>query len=317
MDYQQVIDKPLVSLLVPVYNAAAFLEKCVHTLVGQTYSNLQIVLINDGSTDESWEMMQQLAEKDDRIEIYNQSNRGVAATRNTLLDLAKGDFVLFVDSDDWIKLNTVELLLNEYENSHADMVTFQMIKNGIELEGVFTQNQVIKLFLEHIKFNGSLCIKMIKRELFLGLRFDESISYGEDALMVWQVLQRVRLVSIIHDQLYFVTVNRNSLSRQHLNENKFTVYKVWESICNDVDSKWKEYSQLAHARFACEMTLILRDAVKSGYKDMNRIRPLQEVLRRDGHYILQTGISTRAMSAFAWVAGHSYWMACRMAGFVW
>ena len=305
------------SLLVPVYNAAAFLEKCVETLVGQTYDNLQIVMINDGSTDGSWTMMQEMASKDNRIEVHTQSNHGVGWTRNRLLELAKGDFVLFVDSDDWIELNTVELSVNEYVKSGADMIMYQMIDTYHDVQGTFSRPEVVKLFLEHISFNGSLCNKMTKRELFDGLRFDESICYGEDALMVWQLIQRVNSVSIIKDQLYFVSVNRASLSRQHFNDNKFSVYKVWETICNDVDDKWQEFSQLAHARFACEMTLILRDAVKSGYKDMNKIRPLQEVLRRDGRYITQTGISTRAMSAFAWVAGHSYWLACRIADFVW
>ena len=317
MDSEQLNNQPLVSILLPVYNAETYLKKCVESVAGQTYTNLQIVLVNDGSTDGSWTMLQDMAAHDGRMEIFTQSNRGVAATRNRLLDLAKGDFILFVDSDDWIEPNTVELLVKEYEENHAEMIVYQMIDTYHNLRGTFTQIQVIKFFLEHIGFNGSLCNKMTKRELFDGLRFDETITYGEDALMVWQVLQRVHRVSIIKDQLYFVSVNRDSLSRQHFNDNKFSVYKVWDTICNDVDSQWQEYGNLAHARFACEMTLILRDAAKSGYKDMSHIKPLQAVLRRDSHLIAKTGVSTRAMSAFAWIVGHSYWLACRIAGFVW
>ncbi|MBR5170099.1 MAG: glycosyltransferase family 2 protein [Muribaculaceae bacterium] len=317
MDSKQVNNQPLVSILLPVYNAEAYLKKCVESVAGQTYTNLQIVLVNDGSTDGSWSMLQEMAAHDDRMDIFTQSNRGVAATRNRLLDLAKGDFILFVDSDDWIESNTVELLVSEYEKNHADMIVYQMIDTYHDLQGTFTQNQVIKLFLEHNHVNGSLCNKLTKRELFDKLRFDETISYGEDALMVWQVLQRVHRVSIIKDQLYFVSVNRDSLSRQCFNNNKFSAYKVWEAICNDVDTHWQEYSQLAHARYACEMTLILRDAVKSGYTDMEHIRPLQKVLCRDGSYITSTGVSTLAMRAFAWVAGHSYWLARCISGLVW
>ena len=93
----------MVSILVPVYNSAPYLRKCVGSITGQTYTDLQIVLINDGSTDDSWDIMQELARQDKRIEIYSQPNCGVAATRNRLLDKVRGDFVLFVDSDDWIE----------------------------------------------------------------------------------------------------------------------------------------------------------------------------------------------------------------------
>ena len=308
---------PLVSILVPVYNASSYLEKCAESLVNQTYHNLQIVMLNDGSTDDSWAMMQELATRDQRIESHTQPNHGVSFTRNRLLELAKGDFVLFVDSDDWIKSSTVETLINEHEKTSSDMIVYQMIDTQRDIQGVFSQSEIIKLFLEHERINGSLCNKMVRRALFDGLKIDETIGYGEDALMVWQVLQRVDRVSILNEQLYFVRANSNSLSRQQFNNNKFSAYKVWETICNDVDRDWREYAPLAHARYACEMSLILRDAVKSGYKDMDHIRPLQRVLRRDGHYITSTGVSTWAMRGFAWLAGHSYWLTCRLSPLIW
>ena len=307
----------MVSILVPVYNAAPYLRKCVGSTTGQTYTDLQIVLINDGSTDGSWSIMQELAREDSRIEIYTQANRGVAATRNNLLERAKGDFVLFVDSDDWIDNVTIDYLLKDFASNESDIVTFQMTNIREDICGTYSRERIIALFLEHASFNGSLCNKLIKRTLFNGLRFDETVSYGEDALMIWQVLQRVKCVSIIKNIFYHIGINSNSLSRKHLSNNKFSVYTVWNSICEDVDVDWPQYSQLAHARFACEMTLILRDAVKSGYRDKNYIRPLQDVIRRDGRYITQTGISSRAMRAFAWLVSHNYWLACRISRFVW
>lgn len=315
---QQITHKePLVSVLVPVYNAAAYLKQCIESICEQTYANLQIALINDGSSDDSWNIMKEWAENDSRLEIFTQTNHGVGYTRNRLLELAAGDYVLFVDSDDWIESNTVEFLINNHVGHDIDIVNFQMDTAAADMRGTFSREQIIHLFLEHVHCNGSLCNKLIKRTLFGGLQFDESVSYGEDALMIWQVFQRVSQVDIIKDRLYHIGKNRNSLSRQHFNNNKFSVYTVWNSICEDVDVDWPQYSQLAHARFACEMTLILRDAVKSGYRDKNYIRPLQDVIRRDGRYITQTGISTRAMRAFAWLVSHNYWLACRISRFVW
>ena len=307
----------MVSILVPVYNVCEYLQNCIYSLIKQTFNDLQIVMIDDGSTDSSWELLQKFASVDRRIEIYRQNNCGVAKTRNRLLSLAKGDFILFVDSDDWIEYNTVEILMNTQQKDDYDIVSFQMVGAHNKTEGYYTQEKLIPLFLEHRVFNGSLCNKLIKTSHFENLKFDETVSYGEDALMVWQVLQQVDKAAIIIDELYHVGINRNSLSRRHFDDNKLSVFHVWDSISNSVDEKWPQYSSLAYARFTCEMTLILRDAVKSNYKDVSQIKPLQEVIRRNLHFLIKEGISTAPMILFAWIASHNYRLATRFARFVW
>lgn len=306
----------MVSILVPVYNAASYLEECLKSLVGQTYADLQIVMINDGSTDDSWAVMQRLSRQDSRIEIYSQPNSGVAATRNRLLDKVRGDFVLFVDSDDWIEPQTVECLMTEQAKGNYDMVVYQFVNALANTDGLFTRELAVKLFLEHKHLNGSLCNKLIRSSLFKGLYFDETVTYGEDAMMVWQVLQRVQQVRIINQHLYHVRVNADSLSRRPFNKNKCSVYTVWDYICGGVDDAWPQYSDLAHARGACELTLVLRDAVKSGYNDRTYIKHLQEVIRRDEHLIRATGISSFKMSAFAWLVSHHYNLARLLAPYI-
>ncbi len=298
-------DKPtLVSILVPVYNAADFLRVCVQSITAQTYTNLQIVLINDGSTDGSWELMKELARDDRRIEVYSQSNNGVAATRNGLLSKAIGDWVLFVDSDDTIAPDTVKILLQEQEKTGADMIVFNQ-----RVARVYDKETVIREFLRHRGFRGMLWNKLLKREHLEGLEFDRSVSFGEDALMVWQVLQRVNHVVAINKRLYHYSPNATSLSLQRFNGKKFTAYTVWNAICNDVDETWPQYSDIAHARFACEMTQVLKSAAVSDYRHDSSVKLLQEEVRRDGHLIAKTGISSRRMSRFAWLVSHSYWLA--------
>ena len=306
----------MVSILVPVYNAAKYLRECVDSLTGQTYTDLQIVLIDDGSTDESWELLQEIAQEDPRLEVYSQPNCGVAATRNHLLDKVRGDFVLFVDSDDWIEPNTVEVLMQEQQRGDFDIVGYQIYGSVINDENQYNQEQIIKLFLEHVLFNGSLCIKLIKSELLRGLRLDESVFYGEDALLVWQVLQRVSVVSTLNKHYYHYQINENSLCHQSFNGRKCTAYTAWEQICRDTDISWPQFSQLAHAKFACEMTQILRDAVLAGYNDRTRIRILQEEIRRDGHLISKTGISSSKMRIFAWIVSHNYKLATILFRFI-
>jgi len=293
-----------VSILVPVYNAAECLRKCVGSIVAQSYTNLQIVIINDGSTDGSWELMKELAQEDHRIEVYSQSNHGVAATRNSLLDKAMGEWVLFVDSDDSIAPDTVKILLQEQEKTGADMIVFNQRQRR-----EYDKDAVIREFLRHREFRGMLWNKLLKREHLEGLVFDRSVSFGEDALMVWQVLQRVNRVVAINKRLYHYTPNAKSLSCQRFNGKKFTAYTVWNAICGDVDDAWPQYSDIAHARFACEMTLVLKSAAVSDYRHDSSVRLLQEEVRRDGHLIASTGISSRRMSRFAWLVSHCYWLA--------
>ncbi len=306
----------MVSILVPVYNSASYLRECVASLTGQTYSDLQIVLINDGSTDDSWDVMQELAQKDKRLEIYSQPNNGVAATRNRLLEKVRGDFVLFVDSDDWIELDTVEVLMREQVKENYDIVKFciSTIDSGGDI--TVSQEEVVRLFLEHIRFRGSLCDKLIRSTLFDGLRIDETVGYGEDALLVWLLLQRVRKVRIINKVYYHYRVNPKSISRQSFNGKKFSAYTTWDNICSDAAELWPQYKNIARARFACEMTLILRDAAIVNYPRTSSVKLLQEVVRRNSHLISETGVSTRKMRAFAWISSHSYWLACKLSKYI-
>ena len=293
----------MVSILVPVYNSAPYLRECVASLVGQTYADLQIVMIDDGSSDGSWEILKELARQDKRVEVYRKPNGGVASTRNQLLGKVRGDWVLFVDSDDWIELDAIEVLLREQADSQAEIV----VCNGTT-SVVMSREAVVKEFLDHRRFPGMLWNKLIKAELFEGLYFDENVSYGEDALMVWNVLQRVHKVAVTDKKLHHYRVNANSLSRQKFNGKKFTAHIVWDSICSDTEQRWPQYSDIAHARFACEMTQILKSAAAHDYPHNSSVRLLQEEVRRDGHLIARTGISSRKMSAFAWLVARWYWL---------
>ena len=301
------MNRPQVSILVPVYNAEKFLRECLDSIINQTYRNLQIVLINDGSTDTSWEIMKEYAGKDSRIEIYNQDNRGVAQTRKNLLDKAIGNFVLFVDSDDWIKLNTIEFVMAEQAKGDYDMVSFATVDSTDKSDYVYSQSDAIREFLYHRKFNGSLWNKATRRALFDGLSFDPSISYGEDALMTWQILQRVNKVRFTSMPFYHYRMNDNSISHQSFSFKKFSAYYVWEQICSDVDnSEWAKYSDIAHGRYAIEMTLLLLSAAKSSIKKDSSIRKLQQIVKRDGKYISLINRDSPKMRLFSLLASWSF-----------
>ena len=312
----------MVSVLIPVYNVEPFLGECIDSIINQTYPNLQVVLIDDGSKDNSWRVMQHYAALDQRVEAYTQPNCGVAETRNRLLDKARGEFVVFVDSDDWIDAVTVETLMREQQGGDYDMVSYTMVpftpddvKNGRNVSDAFdssrpcesySHEQAIMHFLEHIHFRGSLCSKAVRRALFDGFRFGDKISYGEDALMCWQVLQRVNGVRLLPNRFYHYRMNDNSISHSAFDERKFSAYRVWKQICDETAEKWPQYLDIAKARFAIEMTLLLRSAARSNYDNKDNIAVMQKVLKDYGPLIAKTRLSSWKMSAYAWLAGRSF-----------
>lgn len=299
------MNSPLVSILTPVYNVEQFLPECLNSIVGQTYQNLQIVLIDDGSTDGSYLILQEYSSRDTRIEVYTQHNCRVAETRNRLLSKVKGDYILFVDSDDWLELNAIELLMSEMQKGDYDMLSFQQVETPSQ-DFVYTQEEAIKHFLEHTTFRGALWSKFMRSSHLQGLKFEKGISYGEDALMVWQVLQRVKNVRILPNKLYNYRENPTGISLSSFDERKFSAYFVWKRISEETRRWWPQYEDIVRARYAVESTVLLLHAADSKYSNRQNIRKLQQVAKLYGPLIAKTHISSRKMSALSWISSRSY-----------
>lgn len=301
-------NNPLVSILSPCYNVEKYLPKCLDTIIGQTYSNLQIVLIDDGSKDGTWEIMQEYATKDSRIEVYHQDNKGVATTRNNLLDKVKGDFVLFVDSDDWVELTMVESLLGIQKQSDADIVACDMVKNDntSDLSDKsyisYNKEQIVKAFLEHKWLNGSLCNKLVKTSLLHNERFRCGISYGEDALFCWHLLQHVMSVVVCKLQLYHYRMNDASLSHQVWTpEKKGSGTVVWHTITSETQKLYPQYVDIARARWAIEDFWGLYYASLSNYPYDRHIKERQINIKRNLRLIASSGLvsKNKIFTAFA------------------
>lgn len=151
----------LVSVLIPVYNVAQYLPKCLDSIVNQTYQQLQVVVVDDGSSDNSLSIVKDYAAKYPFVEVYHQENAGVAAARNNLLSHVKGDYILFVDSDDWLELDMIEFLISKIERYKVDVVTCGMVVNDTAVRKEYKQecwNQevTIQKFLFHKELSGSL-----------------------------------------------------------------------------------------------------------------------------------------------------------------
>ena len=171
----------LVSIIVPVYNVEKYLSKCIEILINQTYTNIEILLINDGSTDNSKKICEQFKEKDSRIKLINKENGGLSDARNKGLQEAIGKYIAFVDSDDYVEKNYIETLYSLITkfNSEIAIADFRVIKGAKKIKGtahgssffiiqIFTIYQLVlnyikKNYLKMLNFQKEKCLKMLER----------------------------------------------------------------------------------------------------------------------------------------------------------
>lgn len=256
-----------VSVIVPVYNAAAFLEKCVNSILEQSYRNIELILVNDGSTDASADICERYAEKDSHVVYVFQENSGVSAARNRGLDVATGDYIVFVDSDDKLKENAIELLCNHIKEKNADLaicgyeLVYPKHVQPMEIEEAFVseQGRIACYFADHFleAIASSVWGKLYKREL-IKHRFDKSITMGEDLLFNLHYLKNAHAICALKAPLYeYSQLNPNSLVRKYkigyYEQDKF-VCEEWiqwfESLGMDLKSTKKAYYHISRSFFA-------------------------------------------------------------------
>lgn len=221
----------LISVIVPVYNVVNYLEKCIKTLTGQMYSNLEIILVDDGSTDGSGELCDKIAKNDNRIKVIHKENGGLSSARNAGLDVARGDYISFIDSDDSIHLHFYDLLLETLNKTGADIVQCEMVRVseqrivGETLPEIdadeFTGEEAVKMFYKSkITVFKSSCNKLFKRSLFGTLRYPVGKIF-EDRWIAARLYSACKKVVYLNLPLYYYTVNPTSIMHAQLSEKHY------------------------------------------------------------------------------------------------
>ena len=216
---------PQISIIVPVYNVEKYLSRCLDSILYQTFSDFEILLINDGSTDNSGGICDKYAKKDKRIRVFHKNNEGVSRARNTGLDNAKGDWITFVDSDDWIDKDMYYKLYNEAILSEADIIMCDFYiyynQNSKDLiKSVSTESSKEDIIKNYILSFTSLCNILVHRSLYDNhrLRIPENFSVCEDFWLSVQLFYYAKKISSVHIPLYFY--NRENINSILNNPNK-------------------------------------------------------------------------------------------------
>lgn len=232
-----------VSIIIPVYNVEKYIEQCINSIIRQNYNNIEIIIINDGSTDNSKNIIEKYKNIDERIIYIEQSNKGVSVARNEALKISTGDYILFVDPDDYLSDKTIEKFVKEMNESNADIIigsytkvfddeikgndcicTFNMDENRI-----YSGNEVCKMMLE-AKVEGILCNKMFRRELLVKYNFTfEENRCIEDWYPVFNHISNINKVKFINDSIYNYR-QRSGSSVNKVNEKKLIDYEYAASL---------------------------------------------------------------------------------------
>lgn len=245
-------DNILVSIIVPLYNVEKYVDKCVNSLLNQEHKNIEIILVDDGSPDSSGIIADNLANTDDRILVIHQKNSGVSSARNAGIASANGEYLMFVDGDDWVDTDYVSYFLSLVINNHCD-VGVNTINHRLDNYSVESNEEVLNAekCIENIyagKLDVAVWNKIYSRKLLDNNKiiFDNNIWYGEGMLFNIEVFQYVDKIAVGNKAVYHQTFNTNSAMRKfNLESNKCGIRSLdiqktkWIKVNDEIEAQWR------------------------------------------------------------------------------
>ncbi len=226
-------NQPLISVIIAIYNPGKYLRPCLDSIVNQTYKNLEIILVDDGSTDDSLSVCKEYAEKDNRIIVHHKENSGVSATRNQGIRLAHGDYFSFIDSDDILEPDAYEYMISLVKEHGADAVNYEHYITYPDREiihklsdnnyGLFEKDQAIAQLVHNVMFAWN---KLFSKKIITNLYFDESIARGEDSLFSIFAFDKADKIWFEQRPLYHYIQSNNSAVRGKFRESQLSAVKL-------------------------------------------------------------------------------------------
>lgn len=209
------MENPLISVIVPVYKVEKYLHNCINSILNQSYSNWELILVNDGSPDTSPKICEDFAAKDSRIKVVHKVNGGLSSARNAGLDIANGDYISFLDSDDFWHKDYLQIMLDLCFRNDADIAQCGLMRGSETVFPVISNIPIVKCFDNHTIFlDGKakiiVCAKLYKREVVGELRMPLGV-INEDDYTTWKFYFRARKTAVTSQQLYYYTVNESSI----------------------------------------------------------------------------------------------------------
>jgi len=295
--------KEKISIIVPVYNVEAYLEKCVESILKQTYTNLEILLVNDGSTDKSGELCDKLALRDHRIRVIHKENGGLSDARNRGIDEASSNLIGFIDSDDYIDEDMYETLYRQMVASKADLsmcghydVYHQIPEKQVaEIKTwELMPEEAIKMVMEAKILSVTAVNKLYKKALFEQLRFRIG-KIAEDAFIMVDLIHQCSKVVATNEKKYYYVHRENSITTQKFSLKFLNVIEAYEQNAKMISENYPDLYDVAIMRLNWAYFYVLdRLLVDNDFKDKVLEDRLISYLKKNKRSILMDSRFTRA-----------------------
>lgn len=289
-----------VSIIIPVYNAEEYIEKCIVSVLSQTYSDFELILVNDGSKDRTLEICQNYEESDNRIRVITQKNRGVSSARNRGLEIANGKWIAFIDADDFVDRNYIESLYRHTYNEQKQTLIIQGYKKIKEKECVhkkeFSNNTLQGICMQSVFDNGLIFEygqpwgKLYNKTVIdkNRIRFNEKISYSEDLIFMLKYILHCNCIKFIDGFGYNYVTDASNLSQQYNSfESEYLLFNEYTRIIWEIAAKWRTEPSYQSQR--CGALMLMR-SIYSLYKKniqdkKDRITIVKEIKAKHKSYI--------------------------------
>ena len=283
---------PLISVIVPVYNVERYLPRCIESILKQTYTNFELILVDDGTPDRSGIICDRYAERDTRIRVIHKENGGVSTARNAGIDVAKGEWITFVDSDDWISENYIDVLVSLAQEYCTDLVVGTIQWRFLKTRSTPLETKLITIGVTPEEY----IIDMVKTQEFLGpvsklfnlkvikdnaIRFPVKITIGEDTIFTNRYLKCCRKIYTTGEELYFYNkFNGNSITRKYVAglqfiqwiDMYFTSYSdVWKAYGMSDECKNRSLSKISYTAYVFHVSRYVKCSSEYNEKDLIKI----------------------------------------------
>ncbi|SCJ97883.1 Hyaluronan synthase [uncultured Blautia sp.] len=281
---QLVLDKgywimnSLVSVIVPIYNVEKYLERCISSILEQSYNNIEVILVDDGSNDGCPIICDKFERKDARVKVVHKPNGGLSSARNAGLEQMKGEYITFIDSDDWVEVNFVERMVEAISKSKVDVVQCGYCKKNddnvvyvstLTNEIVYGKDKILKSFFVTQNYQTMACMKLYKSEIFRKIKFHEGKN-NEDTIYFADYIDKVNSIQVINDVLYNYYVNTNSIMHSELTKRKVEdAYFSGEYMLKKCEEKYPEFT-LYMRRNICDFSIGLYMQADNSQKQLKK-----------------------------------------------
>lgn len=284
---------PKVSLIVPVYNVEKYLRKCIDSILNQTFTDFELILVNDGSLDSSGDICEEYKRRDNRIKVINKKNGGLSEARNFGIDIAIGEYIGFIDSDDYIEKNMIEILYKSIVENDSDIaicgyyIDFDKINiknNNIEKNLVLTSQQAIEIIPD---ISPAAWNKLYKRNIFEKIRYPIG-KFNEDVYILLDILEKANKISYCKERLYHYIQRSNSITKSEFNDKKWDCVFAWEKNLNIVRERYENaIKAVEYKYFGSYIYLLDSIIITPKYKNNNNYIKIKKFINNNIKHILK------------------------------